>query len=205
MSSRQFALVAIAAAALLMFGTARALPANVARTGTASQSSIDPGGGNAGVASRGIDGNRDGNFFHGSVTHTANGDPDPSPGLFEWWDVTLSQRYSFEQIIVFNRTDCCTGRIEPFRLSVFNGATSVFSINVPSFVPDITGVDISGMTFTLTGQIGDRVRVQLTHQDYLSLAEVEAYATPVPEPSALAFWAVGLIGLVLARSRRVDA
>ena len=204
MNGRLFNFLAAGSAALFSIGSAYALP-NIALTGTANQSSIDPGGGFEGVASRGIDGNRDGDYVNGSVTHTDTGDPDPAPGLFEWWDVTLAQQYSFAQIIVFNRTDCCIERIEPFRLSVFNGLTSVYSVDVPSFVADITGPSIAGMTFTLGGQTGDRVRVQLTRQDFLSLAEVEAYATPIPEPTTLGLWGIGVLGVMLARRLRSKA
>lgn len=85
MKARRRPLVAIALGLLLFVSTwAHASPVNVAVRGTAVQSSDYPG-----AASRAIDGNRDGNWSHGSVTHTRNGDPDPAPQLFEWWKVHL--------------------------------------------------------------------------------------------------------------------
>jgi hypothetical protein len=52
-----------------------------------------------------------------------------------------------------------------------------FSQDVPDggFAPDIVAPNVSGMTFDLTGQVGDRVRVQLLAQDYLHMAEVEVF------------------------------
>lgn len=173
MKIEQFVLIATAVGSLLCFGP-EAVAANVALSGTASQSSIDLGGGSTGFAYKGIDGNRNGDYYGGgSVTHTYYGDPDPAPDLFEWWEVKLDRQYPIDQIKIFNRTDCCSERLIPFRLTVFDGATPVFSQDVTAFVADITGLNISGMTFNLSGQVGDRVRVQLLHQDFLSLAEVE--------------------------------
>lgn len=175
MKIRQFLLIASSVASLLCFGT-EALAANVALSGIATQSSIDIGGGSSGFADKGIDGDRNGDFYGGgSVTHTFNGDPDPAADLFEWWEVKLDHQYPIGQIKVFNRTDCCSERLIPFRLTVYDGATPVYSQDVTAFVADITGPNISGMTFNLSGQVGDRVRVQLLHQDFLSLAEVEVF------------------------------
>ena len=77
--------------------------------------------GNAAFA---IDGNRNGNFFQGSVTITNNTDPSPSDdGLFDWWQLQLDQVYSITSLNLFGRTDCCQDRIDPFRLELFNGDT----------------------------------------------------------------------------------
>ncbi|MEQ1530612.1 MAG: kelch repeat-containing protein [Methylococcales bacterium] len=155
---------------------------NVAQSGIASQSSISTLAYGYGVPSKAIDGNRNGDYLNGSVTHTLNGDPDPASGLFEWWEVKLNGKYSITQINVFNRTDMVPGRLIPFRLSLFDGTTSVFSEDITAFTSDITGSDVSGMIFNVTSQVGDRVRIQLLHEDYLSLAEVEVYGSPVPIP-----------------------
>lgn len=169
-----------AALCLMMCVSVRAFaaPVNVAVGGVARQSSDFPG-----AASRAIDGNRDGNWAHGSVTHTSNRDPDPDPQLFEWWEVQLDRSYSIGRIILFNRTDCCGSRLIPCRVSLYSGTAVACARDVSRFVTDISGSGASGMTIELNGQVGNRVRVQLTHQDYLSLAEVEVYGEellPVP-------------------------
>ncbi len=68
---------------------------NVARQGTASQSSTASGG----VASRGIDGNKSGAYENGGQTHTAEGTTNP------WWEVDLGREFPIEAIVIYNRTD----------------------------------------------------------------------------------------------------
>ena len=68
---------------------------NIARKGKASQSSTAYDG----PAHLAIDGNSEGDHSKGSVTHTADGDPDP------WWQVDLGSEQSIDRIIVHNRTD----------------------------------------------------------------------------------------------------
>jgi hyaluronoglucosaminidase len=72
-------------------------PVNVAAGKPASQSSEGYGGG----ASRAVDGNTDGNWGAGSVTHTAeDGSPEP------WWQVDLQAALPIHSVQVWNRTDC---------------------------------------------------------------------------------------------------
>jgi len=73
---------------------------NVARDGTASQSSMGWGG----VAARGIDGGTAGNWG-GHMMHTNNGGE-------KWWEVDLKKAYPIEKVIIYNRQDgCCKNRI----------------------------------------------------------------------------------------------
>lgn len=162
---------------------------NVALSGAASQSS-DYG---PGFAARAIDGNRDGNWYNNSVTHTYN--------YSAWWQVQLDSSNQISQINIFNRTDCCSERLSSFRLSVLNGANTTYSTDVTSFVSDITGPDIAGMTFNLSGQIGDIVRIELLNPDYLSLAEVEVYGAPVPVPGAVWLFGSAMAGLRFLQGR----
>lgn len=188
-------------ASLLLLAAGPAAAANVALNGTASQSSTGFGG----LAERAIDGNRSGSYFDvQSVSHTNNGDPDPAAGLFEFWEVALDQAYNVGAVLVFNRTDCCQERLDPFRVSLWNGTSEVAHADVDTFLADITGPSISGMSFDFGGALGDRVRVQLRAQDYLHLAEVEVYDAPAPVPLPGAVWMLGsalLGGLGLARKR----
>lgn len=171
--------------------------------GVASQSSELPGAlGGPAPAPLANDGNTNG-VFGTSVSHTDSTDPDPvGDGLFDFWEVALGGGdHPIDQIIVFNRTDCCADRINPFRITLFNDAVGVFSQDVATFTADITGPDIAGMTFDLSGQIGDRVRIQLLHQEYLQLAEVQVFdqlpqQQPVPEPSTYLMFGTGVLGLL---------
>src|SRR5262245_14764085 len=54
--------------------------------------------------SRAVDGNTDGDFSHGSVTHTG---PDPQA----WWQVDLSRQRWIDTIEIYGRTDCCADRL----------------------------------------------------------------------------------------------
>jgi mono/diheme cytochrome c family protein len=87
--------------------------ANVARKGTATQSSTDF----EGEARRANDGNTDGYYFDGnSVTHT-RGEANP------WWEVKLDSVGPIERIVVWNRTDAGTvERLANARVSVLDDA-----------------------------------------------------------------------------------
>ena len=67
---------------------------NVARTGKAKQSSLGSGG----VASRGIDGNKNPDWNGGGQTHT-----DGSGSTGPWWEVDLGKSFPIEKIEVWNR------------------------------------------------------------------------------------------------------
>ena len=73
---------------------------NRALNGIATLSSTAFGG----VASRGNDGNTDGDFNNGSVFHSGN-------GKNEWWEIDLGAQYALSQINIYNRTDCCFDRL----------------------------------------------------------------------------------------------
>ncbi|MCX7824543.1 MAG: SUMF1/EgtB/PvdO family nonheme iron enzyme [Verrucomicrobiae bacterium] len=66
---------------------------NVALKKKATQSSTYGGAG----AERGVDGNTSGNWSHGSITHTMNGEK-------EWWEVDLGALYPVQKIVLWNRS-----------------------------------------------------------------------------------------------------
>ena len=61
-----------------------------------------------------IDGNTDGNYHSGSVTHTASERPGP------WWEVDLGKEIDVDEIVIANRTDSNGGRLAGFTLKVLN-------------------------------------------------------------------------------------
>lgn len=67
---------------------------NIARKGRAAQSSTGFGG----DAAKGIDGNTDGHYLNGSVTHTLESD---NP----WWEVDLGAEGPVDRVTIFNRVD----------------------------------------------------------------------------------------------------
>jgi hypothetical protein len=150
---------------------------------TATQSSTFPGDPTA-VASSAVDGKVDGNFFDGSVTAT-NLDPNP------WWQVDLGASASVSSIVVWNRTDCCSARLNDYWVFVSN--TPFLATDTPTTLQNRAGTWSSHQTMapnpstaiTASAQ-GRYVRVQLTSANYLSLAEVQVFGTGAPAISNLA-------------------
>ena len=81
---------------------------NVGPRGIATQSSM----GWAGDPQRGIDGNNDGNFQAGTAFHT--------DGAPSWWEVDLRDTYYIQEMLLWNRTDCCMERLADFTVEVLD-------------------------------------------------------------------------------------
>jgi F5/8 type C domain len=96
--------------------------ANVALGKTASQSSLGYGG----TPDRAVDGNTSGQYGDNSVTHTDDLTPTGAP---VFWEVDLAGDFSINEIALYNRTDCCSGRLSNFRLSVFDGPVEIWGEN----------------------------------------------------------------------------
>jgi hypothetical protein len=133
------------------------LPYNLAPGTTASQSSTLGGA----AASRAIDGNADGNWYLGSVTHT-------SYETMPWWHVDLGVPYPIGTVLVSNRTDCCSDRLSDFDVLVSNDGAAW------QWIGGITGPAPTTSAFQ-TSTTGRFVRVQLRGTNYLSLAEVQVF------------------------------
>ncbi|MCX6902927.1 MAG: discoidin domain-containing protein [Verrucomicrobia bacterium] len=101
--------------------TARA--ANLALVGTASQSSDYSA---LGLAYKASDGNRDGVFSDGSVSHTIQ------PSLTnEWWIVDLGGVKPVDSVTLWNRSDCCGNRMSNLRVALLDGSNNeVYGVNI---------------------------------------------------------------------------
>ena len=143
---------------------------NLATGRKAAQSSTQPGLDKSG-AEKAADGNPDGNFAAGSVTHT-NGEANA------WWQVDLGASAAIRNITIWNRTDCCQDRLSDYW---------VFVSDLP-FAPTDTPAKLEKRTATWNSHqteypkpsariavngVGRYVRVQLNGTNYLSLAEVQ--------------------------------
>jgi len=163
--------------------------AAAANGGTASQISTYPGG----DASKAIDGDRNGEWGHGSVSHT-------NYHLNADWVGTFAADSMIDTVRIFNRLDGYGYRLNPFSVYLLDSSDSVvWSSLGNTFTADITASSIEGMSFNTGGVSARKVRVMLDGSNYLQLAEVEAI-TAVPEPATMLV--LGLGGLLAAKRRR---
>ncbi|WP_406419835.1 discoidin domain-containing protein [Streptomyces sp. NBC_00842] len=131
-----------------------------------------------GVPSRAVDGNTDGAYGAGSVTHTAE------PSNQAWWQVDLEANYAIDQIEIWNRTDCCAGRLSNYWVLVSESPITGDSLEAARTAPGVTALHQPGQVdrptrIDLTGLRGRYVRVQLeSGSNPLSLAEVQVRAKP---------------------------
>lgn len=127
-----------------------------------------------GLASAAVDGNTDGVFLNGSVAQTLN-------EANSWWQVDLGARNHIDQLILWNRTDCCA--LTNFYVFVANNDltgrsfthllqdATVWRYYNPNAVPATLPIAVN--------HTGRYVRVQLAGQGALSLAEAQIRGTPV--------------------------
>lgn len=126
--------------------------------GTTQSSTYSATGVPTGSSSKAVDGNTNGNYSSGSVTHT-------NSQAGAWWQVDLGANYDIGNIQIWNRTDCCANRLTNFDVIVSNSpGGSGQSMHVAG---------TAGRPTTLTANTNGRyVRVRLVGTNYLSLAEV---------------------------------
>lgn len=133
---------------------------NLALNRTATQSSTAY----SGVASRAVDGDTNGNWAGGSVTHTNASDDD------HWWQVDLGSSQSIGDIVIYNRTNsCCTSRLSDFTVIVLDGNGNT------SFSQFVSSLSSSSITIDAGSNSGRYIRIE-KGGDALSLAEVEVFA-----------------------------
>jgi large repetitive protein len=134
-------------------------------------------------AARAVNGNTDGVLANNSVSVTDN------LTTQAWWQVDLGQPRRVDRVQLWNRSDCCADRLNNF--VVFVSATDMAGRTLdqlradPSVMSRAVGVSrVIPQIGIPVGGFGRYVRVQLTTQNYLSLAEVQvfggaaAYNTP---------------------------
>jgi hypothetical protein len=152
--------------------------ASVARGKPASQSSQAY----AAPAGRAVDGNSDGDYNRGSVTHTDS-------EREAWWQVDLGVSHRIDRVAVWNRTDCCAERLSKFYVLVSDAPFSASSLQAVLSQPGVSHYYVDGVAARPTeiriARTGRYVRVQLTGTNFLSLAEVDVVGAPgggTPQP-----------------------
>lgn len=125
-------------------------------------------------ASKAVDGNTGGNFRNSEVTHTRNQSE-------AYWQVDLEEIRELEKIKIWNRTDSNSSRLSNFYVFISETpflASTVAETQNQEGVISIFHQGAAGNVATLdleNNQRGRYIRVQLTENEPLSLAEVEAF------------------------------
>ncbi len=133
---------------------------NIALNKAATQSSTS----NNGDASRAVDGNTNGVYSQASTTHT-------NQETNAWWRVDLGNTYELSTVKVFNRTDCCTERLDLAKVYV-----STTNSNNPADYEEIGVLNASGQqNLNDLAIVGRYIMVYQEQNQFLSLAEVQAY------------------------------
>jgi hypothetical protein len=174
-------------------------------TPVASQSSTRSAGG---AAERAIDNNTNGWFGANSTTHTATDSN-------TWWRVDLgvlsgqpnapNHTYAIDQVVLFNRSDCCQDRLQDFDVNILNPQTGVDDLN--TF--DLTSAGVSDNSansaqshgrhghgvFFAPNTIGETVYIDQNTNGILSLAEVQAFGLADYDQSAAEVLEIDIAGV----------
>lgn len=132
-----------------------------------------------GVASRGVDGNDDGNWYDGSVFHTDATTDSSYLGLGaggDWWYVDMGAPHTVRRVVLYNRTDCCMDRLSHFRINYWDPSygwriASDQSNTITSAANPVIPINFADITTQY-------IMVQKADHNYLHLAEVEVYGDP---------------------------
>lgn len=128
---------------------------NIALNKAASQSSTLYGAG----SERAVDGNTNGDYGQGSVTHT-------DEEVNAWWKVDLGGLYEISDIQVYNRTDFCSDRLSDFNIQILDINENIVWASHQTSMPN------PKVTVNTDCTIGRYVKIELNNTNNLSLAEV---------------------------------
>jgi uncharacterized repeat protein (TIGR01451 family) len=145
---------------------------NLAQGSAGSQSSEDTTARGAGLA---LDGNTNGDYYGGSVATTGY-------SAKPWWQVDLGGVQQIDGVQIWNRTDAFSERLSNFYVFMSHEPFTSNDPNVLAADPHVWHHTVSGAAGKTTtipvDEYGRYLRVQLTGQNYLQLAEVQVWGTP---------------------------
>lgn len=131
-----------------------------------------------GVARLAVDGNTDGDFSHGSVTHSGR-------EVNAWLEIDLGQVESIDSVRIWNRTDCCGERLRDYLIFIseipFLASDTASVLRSRPLVWSQINPTPNPKSVIKTHQTKGRyVRVQLggaqpIEDSFLSIAEVEVF------------------------------
>jgi len=131
-----------------------------------------------GDASKATDGNTDGNWSAGTISHT---------GLYKdpWWQADIGESVSIRTIRIWNRVDGYSDRLKGFWVFVsdypFDDTVTLEDLSSSPNVVKVYCADMPCPSASLRlpfGTQGRYVRVQLQGTGYLCLAEVQLFGPP---------------------------
>ncbi|CAB5499685.1 putative lipoprotein [Bathymodiolus azoricus thioautotrophic gill symbiont] len=115
-------------------------------------------------ASKAVNGDTQGVWYTNSITHTKK-----EQGA--WWQVDLGSKKNINEIIIYNRTDCCANRLSNYQVSISDKAD--FSTHTYQQDFHVAPNPKTNIKLDAPGKQGRYVRIQLLDKNYLSLAEVQ--------------------------------
>jgi hypothetical protein len=137
---------------------------NLALGRPTAQSSIR----SSGYSSRAVDGNHNSRYHSQSCTHTRRDSNGP------WWRVDLERVVDVSTIKITNRNDCCKTRIK--NTKVYVGKTDILSD--AAVCGDVVYTNTNPIVVKCTSSINGRyVWIKKTNREFLTLCEVEVYAS----------------------------
>ena len=154
-------------------GSSCTIPSNLALNRPTNQSSLY----GLGVSSLGVDGDLDGTrgpWSNASIIHTAREDQ-------PWWQVSLPSLSEIQEVVMYNRTDCCQSRLNNFYVLVSDSPFPVNSTldqllansSIQQFFFSGSAGNLESVPVNTTGQY---VRIQSSSpQELLHFAEVQVW------------------------------
>ncbi|XP_078572638.1 uncharacterized protein LOC144859658 isoform X1 [Branchiostoma floridae x Branchiostoma japonicum] len=140
---------------------------NIALRKQAFQTSTAAGG--IGEASLAVDGKITTTYSQGSCSHTANG----GEAYPTWW-VDLGQSYVVRRVVITNRRDCCSDRLNPFNIHI--GDSAQVTTNPQCGGDHNIALSLSAMSVTCPEMRGRYVGIHLPGASrILTLCEVQIF------------------------------
>lgn len=116
----------------------------------------------------------------GDAQGAVNGAPNGSFGFHTgldqhpWWQVDLESDVALDEVIVFNRLDAGRSRAYSFVLKLASEGGEFREVHAQGGIP-FGGIDGRPARIKLDGAVARYVRIELPHEGYLHLDEVEVY------------------------------
>ena len=112
-----------------------------------------------GKSARAVDGNKSGHWNHKTCTHSRH-----NKGAQNWWRVDLGRPHHIGHVRIWNRTDCCSNRINGAKVYAGGRLCGVVRYRKGKRFQDVH----------CRGKVARYVVIKQPH-NYLTLCEVEVY------------------------------